>query len=177
MAAFDDFEGLVKARRPRVFLVLGSGQGLIGARVGGAVRLRFADVPGLPAAHVPGHRGCLTVGTLGGVSVLVSEGRVHGYEGHPHEAVVRTTRLAAGWGVPVALYTNAAGGIRGELEPGSLMPIGSLARWGVATPQVLSPRLLGLWGGWPGCYVMLSGPSYETPAEIVALRRAGADAV
>jgi purine-nucleoside phosphorylase len=142
--------------------------------------LPFGEVPGLPVAHVPGHRGCLTLGTLGGVSVLVSEGRVHGYEGHPHDAVVRTTRLAAEWGVKVALFTNAAGGIRDDLRPGSLMPINSLLRWNVATPQVLSPRLLGLWarqGLWPGSYMMLSGPSYETPAEIVALRRTGSDAV
>jgi purine-nucleoside phosphorylase len=177
MTAFDEFGRQAGERAPRVFVVLGSGQGLIGARIQDALRLPFAEVPGLPTAHVPGHKGCLTLGTLGGVSVLVSEGRVHGYEGHPHDAVVRTTRLAAQWGVKVALYTNAAGGIRDDLRPGSLMPIGSLLRWNVATPQVLSPRLLSLWDGWPGSYLMLSGPSYETPAEIVALRRVGADAV
>jgi purine-nucleoside phosphorylase len=177
MLPFADFARLVAERRPAIFLILGSGQGMIAQRIAGAVRLPFAEVPGLPAAHVPGHKGCLTLGDFGGHPVLVSEGRVHGYEGHPEETVVRTTQLAAEWGVRAAVITNAAGGIRGDLEPGSLMPIGQLLRWRQRVPSMLTPAWLARLGPWPGSYLMVSGPSYETPAEIVALRRYGADAV
>lgn len=233
MSDFDVFAQHVREHSPRVFVVLGSGQGVIGERIANAVRLPFTEVPGLPTTRVAGHKGCLTLGTIAGVAVLVSEGRIHTYEGHGNESVVLTTRLAAGWGVRVALFTNAAGGIRGELEPGTLMPISSLAILGLVgkapsidqtirlasgvcqrsgagsvsdgkscstvadvsgsvaplspflcagrpTRQVLSPRLLGLWMRhrvWPGTYAMVSGPSYETPAEITMLRRMGVDAV
>jgi purine-nucleoside phosphorylase len=177
MVTFEEFARKVQERRPAIFLILGSGQGMIAQRIGDAVRLPFPDVPGLPAAHVPGHKGCLTLGTLAGQAVLVSEGRIHGYEGHAEETVVRTTHLASDWGIRVALITNAAGGIRGDLEPGSLLPIHTLLRWRQRVPQILTPAWISRFGKWPGSYVMVSGPSYETPAEIVALRRYGADAV
>ena len=177
MLSFEEFTQQVHERRPAIFLILGSGQGMIAQRIANAVRLPFPEVPGLPAAHVPGHKGCLTLGDFGGQAVLVSEGRIHGYEGHTAETVVRTTHLAADWGVRAALITNAAGGIRGDLEPGSLLPIHTLLRWRQHVPQVLTPAWIHRLGKWPGSYVMVSGPSYETPAEIVALRRYGADAV
>jgi purine-nucleoside phosphorylase len=177
MNIYEEFEQLVCEQAPPVFLILGSGQGQLAQRVERATSLPFHEVPGLPRASVPGHKGCLTLGRLAGVTVLVSEGRVHGYEGHPPEAVVRTTQLAAQWGARLALITNAAGGIRGDLEPGSLLPVNALICWNRVVPNILSPRWVGKLGDWPGSYLMVSGPSYETPAEIVAMRRYGADAV
>lgn len=185
--SFDDFTREARRRGPRAFLVLGSGQGSLAARIEDAVSVPFADVPGLPAAHVPGHRGRLTVGRLGGVPVLVSEGRVHYYEGHDPSVVVRTTHLAADLGVRVAVFTNAAGGIRDDLGPGAVLPLSDvmdmqLPGWWreAARPGPFSPRLLERFtrrGLVPGVYAGVSGPSYETPAEIRALRRLGADAV
>ncbi|MFQ3594182.1 MAG: purine-nucleoside phosphorylase [Gemmataceae bacterium] len=177
MLSLADFGRMVQEYRPALFLVLGSGQGQIAQRITQAQRLAFAEIPGLPAAQVPGHKGCLTLGFLGGCAVLVSEGRLHGYEGHPESSIVRTVQLAAQWGVQAVILTNAAGGIRSDLEPGSLLPIRQLLRFQQPVPQVLTPAWIARFGRWPGSYLMLSGPSYETPAEIVALRRYGVDAV
>ena len=177
VSPFAAFARQVQERRPAIFLVLGSGLGSIAQRLSQTERLPFAEVPGLPKAQVPGHKGCLTLGTFGSHPLLVSEGRIHGYEGHPESTVVRTVELAAEWGLKVALLTNAAGGIRGDLEPGHLLPINQLLRWRQPLPQVLTPAWIARLGRWPGSYLQVPGPSYETPAEVVALRRYGADAV
>ncbi len=174
--------------RPTLFIVLGSGQGLIGARVAGGVSLPFAEVPGMPPASVAGHKGCFTVGTLAGTPVLLAEGRVHGYEGHGEEAVTRPVRFAAEMGVRFALFTNAAGGIRDDLAPGALMPLNGQMDWRERPfpirPTERNPYCPAFLDAvcregrlWPGVYAAVSGPSYETPAEIRALRAAGADAV
>jgi purine-nucleoside phosphorylase len=172
-----------------VFVVLGSGMGPLVERVAAEAALSFADVPGLPSSSIVGHRGRLTLGRWAGRVVLVSEGRLHYYEGHPWDVVVRPIRLAAELGVRVLLLTNAAGGIRADLGPGSLLPLRDQIEWNrpcpwrvQAPPSPYSPRLLELIGraggaSEPGVYAAVTGPSYETPAEIRALRRAGADAV
>lgn len=190
---FQQFEAACRDARPEVFLVLGSGLGILGQRVDAIASVGFADIPGLPASGVVGHRGRWTLGRWGGRVVLVSEGRVHYYEGHRWDVVCTPIRLAARLGVGIALLTNAAGGIREDLVPGSLMPLSNHLEWNrphawrersVMSPY--SPRLLevvvnrGLVMGLqlkPGVYGAVTGPSYETPAEIRALRAAGADAV
>jgi purine-nucleoside phosphorylase len=190
IANYHEFTEECRRARPLLFLVLGSGQGLIGERISSPVSLRFSDTAGMPPATVAGHKGQFTVGTLGGATVLVSEGRVHGYEGHSTEAITRPVRLAADVGVRFAVFTNAAGGIREGLGQGALMPLNSQMDWREkAFPIRASERspycaeLLGLvvreagFPVWPGTYAATSGPSYETPAEVRALRRAGADAV
>lgn len=179
-----------RAQPPLLFLVLGSGQGLIGERIASPLTLPFSEAPGMAPATVAGHRGRFTLGTLGGTQVLVSEGRVHGYEGPSLEAITRPVQLAAEAGARFALFTNAAGGIREGLTPGALMPIHSQLDWRggpvttpPAEPSAYCPGLLGLivreasHPVWPGTYAAVSGPSYETPAEVRALRRFGADAV
>ncbi len=104
-------------------MVLGSGMGEIISRVQIELSLRFADIPGLPSASVQGHHGRLTLGAWAGLRVLVCEGRLHYYEGHSWDMVIRPIRLAAELGARVALLTNAAGGIRADLGPGSFLPI------------------------------------------------------
>lgn len=189
MSDFAAVEALCREARPDVFLVLGSGLGALVDRVEKIARIPFAAIPGLPASSIVGHRGQWTLGRWAGRVVLVSEGRLHYYEGHPWELVARPIQLAAGLGVRVALLTNAAGGIRNDLEPGTLMPIGDHLEWNRPhpwrEPRPTSPycsRLLGLMRQVghqvaPGVYATVTGPSYETPAEIRALRSAGADAV
>jgi purine-nucleoside phosphorylase len=149
----------------------------------------FADIPGLPASSVEGHRGQWALGRCAGKAVLVSEGRLHYYEGHPWQVIVRPIQLAAQLAVRMAILTNAAGGIRPDLGPGSLMPLRDQIEWNRPWPwrqpvghSPYSPRLLELIrlsGATrePGTYAAVTGPSYETPAEIRALQAVGGDAV
>jgi purine-nucleoside phosphorylase len=154
----------------------------------------------MPSARVPGHPGELWLGEVGGATVACLRGRVHAYEGHPVARVVFGARLLAELGCRAVLLTNAAGGIRADLAPGSLMLItdhinlsglNPLVGWGdgpgfIDMTRAYDARLaaaardaagsLGLTLG-EGVYAALLGPSYETPAEIRMLRAVGADAV
>lgn len=185
---------------PTVGVVLGSGLGAWAERLQAAQCLPYASIPHMPAPRVAGHPGELWLGQLGGVSVACLRGRVHAYEGHPVERVVFGARLLAELGCRAVLITNAAGGIRAELSPGSLMLISDhlnlsghnpLVGWGahptfVDLSRAYDERLLAaaeraaarLGLSLPrGVYAALLGPSYETPAEIRMLRTLGADAV
>jgi purine-nucleoside phosphorylase len=188
---FAAFAEAARAARPDAALVLGSGLGSA-ARLSGACAVPFAEVPGLPAATVAGHRGCLALGEWGGRRVLVFEGRAHFYEGHPWRDVTAPVRAAAFLGARVLLLTNAAGGIRDDLGPGSLMAVRDHIEW--TRPYCwrqpgsspYAPRLLDLLDEAAvaaglalrrGVYAMVTGPCYETPAEVRALRAWGAHAV
>jgi purine-nucleoside phosphorylase len=178
---------------PLAVFVLGSGLGPVARRVRNAFSVPFAEIPGLPAASVHGHRGCLTLGDWAGRRVLVYEGRLHYYEGHPWETVEQPLRTAAALGVRLALLTNAAGGIADGLGPGTLMALRdhllcNRPHWWrqPARPSPYSPRLLDALAASAsalnsqlaqGVYAALTGPCYETPAEIRAYRAWGADAV
>jgi purine-nucleoside phosphorylase len=178
---------------PDAVVVFGSGMGAL-RRVRVEHSIPFADA-GLPRTSVAGHKGTLTLGEWAGRRILVFEGRLHYYEGHAWETVERPIWLAAELGARVAMLTNAAGGIAEGLEPGSLMAVRDHIEWtrpdcwrqtGAVRPSPYSPRLLTLLGkaaigaglALPqGVYAAVTGPSYETPAEIRALRVCGADAV
>jgi purine-nucleoside phosphorylase len=193
MSEYDDFRRLCDSYPPRTFVVLGSGMGSLIRRLTPApiASVMFRDVPGLPSSSVAGHLGRLVLSPVIDSSrwILVSEGRVHYYEGHPWEVVVRPIQLAASLGIRTAILTNAAGGIRSDLAPGTLMPIRDHLEWNRPYPwrqparqSPYSKRILDLMaeiGGTsaPGVYASVTGPSYETPAEIRALRSQGADAV
>jgi purine-nucleoside phosphorylase len=185
---------------PEVVFVLGSGMGPVIGRVRRTLSVSFGEVPGLPAASVSGHAGCLTLGEWAGRRVLIFEGRLHYYEGHSWDVVVRPIQTAAALGVQYAVLTNAAGGISDALGPGSLMAITDHIEvtrpsfWrlpgpgglGSARPSPYSPRLRERLAQaaaetgielHQGIYAAVTGPCYETPAEIRALRTWGADAV
>ncbi len=195
MRPFDALAEAARADPPRAALVLGSGIWPVAARVTPALAVPFSEVPGLPTTSVHGHAGRLTYGTWSGVRVLLFEGRLHFYEGNQWETVVRPIRTAVELGARVVVLTNAAGGIRDDLEPGSLMALRDDVEW--TRPYCwreprgqerapYSPRLLALLHEAAracgvelseGVYAQLTGPCYETPAEIRALRAWGADAV
>ncbi len=188
--------------RPRVVIALGSGLGDVVDHLDGARRLGFAAIPEFPEPRVPGHRGELVAGTLGGVSVLVQAGRVHLYEGHTPGTVVLPVRVFRRLGAEVFAVTNAAAGVREGLVPGTLMLltdhinfmwrnplIGPVVAGEQRFPDMSAPydetlsalaravaRDLGITLA-AGVYAGLLGPSYETPAEIRMLGRLGADAV
>jgi purine-nucleoside phosphorylase len=197
---FAELAALCRQSPPLAVLVLGSGMGPIARRVQHSFSVPFGDIPGLPAASVHGHKGCLTLGDWAGQRVLVYEGRVHYYEGHSWETVVAPMQTAATLGVKIAVLTNAAGGITDDLGPGTLMALRdhilcNRPYWwqkpgpggvGSARPSPYSPRLLAALDQSAraldtqlsqGVYAALTGPCYETPAEIRAYRAWGADAV
>jgi purine-nucleoside phosphorylase len=179
--------------RPEVALVLGSGLNHLAEHVRPAASFRFAEIPGLADPTVESHRGILTFGTWGETRLLVFEGRLHFYEGHSWNKVESPVRIAAELGVRTIFLTNAAGGIRDDLQPGSLIAIRDHIEWNrpqcwrsenCATPY--SPQLIErLQAAGRACgvhvsdgvYAAVTGPNYETPAEIRALRAWGADAV
>jgi purine-nucleoside phosphorylase len=183
MSQFDQFRLATEQFQPRGLIVLGSGLSEVASHLELSARVGFGQIPGLVPPTVQGHKGELLLGTWNQVPILLSLGRVHSYEGHSVERVTRLVNLAADLGVENVILTNAAGGIRSDLKPGSLMPIKShwklLGReaWKDTNPTV------GIYDtSWPsdtepGIYAALTGPNYETPAEIRALRALGADAV
>lgn len=182
--------------RPRVLLTLGSGLGALAGEVDHAVHIPFAAV-GLPASTVPGHEGRLVAGTIAGVPILVQQGRVHLYEGHPASAVAACVRAAAAIGVGTYVVTNAAGGLAPTLEPGALLLITDHLNLTGTSPLLGGPTFTDLRDAYDpvlraaaheaahevgehlaeGVYAGLIGPAYETPAEVRMLRTLGADAV
>ncbi|GMV07502.1 MAG: purine nucleoside phosphorylase [Gemmatimonadota bacterium] len=188
--------------RPDVALVLGSGLGPLVDRVEGGVEVGFAELPGFPPAGVAGHAGRWVAGTLGGARVLVQAGRYHVYEGHPPEVVAGPVRLVAALEVGTLVLTNAAGGVDPALEPGDLVLvedhlnlmfrnplIGPVVAGETRFPDMTRPYDQGLLEaaegvaaelGIPvrrGVYAGLTGPAYETAAEIRMLRTLGAHVV
>jgi purine-nucleoside phosphorylase len=190
--SFSDLVDLTRQHPPDLALVLGSGLSELARRLEQSTSVPFAQVPGLCGTSVAGHSGRLTYGNWAGKRVLVFEGRLHYYEGHPWETVVQPARIAHDLGARIFLVTNAAGGIRDDLAPGSLMVLTGQTDWtrpGVTMEPNTRPysrRLNALLAKaaqgrsislTSGVYAQVTGPCYETPAEIRALRSVGADAV
>src|SRR5262249_24036077 len=126
------WNALVDAARrspPAAAFVLGSGLGPIVQRVRAECRVGVADVPGLVAPSVQGHGGELILGEWAGRRVLVFSGRLHFYEGHSRERVAAPVRLAHQLGARELVLTNASGGIRSDLVPGTLMALTDHLAW------------------------------------------------
>jgi purine-nucleoside phosphorylase len=163
-------------------------------------RVPFVELPNLPATSVIGHNGYVTLSDWNCRRILIFEGRLHYYEGHPWPIVIQPIHIAHSLGVHVLLLTNAAGGIGDVLQPGSLMAIQDHIEWtwpycwrrpgpgglGGSRRSPYSPRLLPLLHQaaheqevelYTGTYAAVTGPCYETPAEIRGLKSLGADAV
>jgi purine-nucleoside phosphorylase len=188
---------------PSVAVVLGSGLGAFGESLAGATSVPYDAIPHWPQSRVVGHAGKLVAGTSGRARVLALSGRVHYYEGHALETVTFATRVLGTLGVKTLILTNAAGGINTKFSSGALMVIDDHInymginpliganddRFGPRFPdmsEIYSKRLraiaidaaaaIPMWLEH-GVYIAVSGPSYETPAEIRAFRTLGADAV
>jgi purine-nucleoside phosphorylase len=175
--------------------VLGSGLGAFAERLERPRRVDCTQLEHLPRSTVAGHAGTLVQGELGGVRVLVQNGRVHLYEGRSALEVTLAVQAFALMGASAILLTNAAGGLRPDWKPGTLMRIEDHLNFQGRSP--LQRAAAGAAEVWDaelgraldmaacdasvtlelGVYCALPGPSYETPAEIRMLRIAGADAV
>lgn len=190
---------------PRLALVLGSGLGGVVELLDPEPRARLAyrDIPHVPGAAVEGHAGELVAGTVRGVPAVVLSGRAHPYEGHSQREATLLLRAVLALGVGTLVLTNAAGGLNPEYEPGDMMLITdhinlsgdnpllgpNLDRFGPRFPPLTDAYDPGLRGEAleaaertgialrQGVYIMLSGPSYETRAEMRMLRSLGGDAV
>jgi len=188
---------------PRIALVLGSGLGGFADDFEEAVGIPYEDIPGFVRSTAQGHAGRLVIGKIDSVPVLAMQGRVHYYEGYSLEEVTFAVRTFGLLGVKTLVLTNAAGGINVQLTQGALMVISDhLNLMGVnplrgANDERFGPRFPDMSAVYShelqelvideakaigvevrrGIYGALSGPSYETPAEIHLLRNLGADAV
>ncbi len=188
---------------PRIALVLGSGLGGFADDFEEPVSIPYEDIPGFVRSTAQGHAGRLVVGKIDSVPVLAMQGRVHYYEGYSLEEVTFAVRTFGLLGVKTLVLTNAAGGINVQLTQGALMVISDhLNLMGVnplrgANDERFGPRFPDMSAVYSrelqelvideakaigvevrrGIYGALSGPSYETPAEIHLLRNLGADAV
>jgi xanthosine phosphorylase len=188
---------------PSVGIVLGSGLGAVAEAVVGAVAVGYDELAGFPRPSVEGHRGRAVLGERGGVPVTVLEGRAHLYEGAGMAELAVPIRALRAAGARTVLLTNAAGALRGDLRPGRLMLIADHINLTGTNPLVgpnddaVGPRFPSLRDAYDpalratlrdaarrlgialaeGVYLAVSGPSFETPAEVRAFRALGADAV
>jgi purine-nucleoside phosphorylase len=191
------------ALRPAVGVVLGSGLGAFADALDGSVRIPYSEIPHFPTSTAIGHKGELVVGQCRGVPVAVMAGRVHHYEGYPLQQVVFPVRVLGRFGVKALVLTNAAGAVNTSFRPGELMIIDDHINLMGSNPMIgpneeaLGERFFDMSEAYDralrevgeracraagatvhhGVYIALTGPSYETPAEIRMLRALGADAV
>ncbi len=189
--------------RPEVGIVLGSGLGGLADDLDDALAISFDRLPGWPAATAPGHVGRLLFGTLGGRPIAMLQGRFHLYEGNDPGLVVQPILLFRALGARVVVLTNAAGGLDPSYGPGTLMimrdHINLTGRSPLIGPNAddLGPRFPDMTDAWSprlrvqlraaaaaedvvmqeGVYIGLTGPAYETPAEVRMLAGLGGDAV
>jgi purine-nucleoside phosphorylase len=192
--------------QPVVGLVLGSGLGGLADTLEGRVAISYHDIPGWPQSTVVGHSGQLVIGYLEGKVVVAQQGRAHFYEGYSLQQVTFPMRVMHFMGVEKVILTNAAGGVNKSYKTGDLMLlndhinfVGMVGNNPLVGPNddSIGPRFLGMVHTYDaalrgaakqvavaegiklheGVYACLSGPNFETPAEIRMLRTIGADAV
>jgi purine-nucleoside phosphorylase len=192
--------------QPRVGLILGTGLGGLAEAVEQPTIIPYSEIPGWPVSTVQGHAGRLVVGRLDGQALLVMQGRIHYYEGYDMGQVTLPVRVMQRLGIEIMIVTNAAGAINPSFEPGDVMLITdhlNLAGMAGLNPLIgpnldeLGPRFPDMSQAYDrklselarvvardnkihlheGVYVCLSGPSFESPADLRFLRTAGADAV
>lgn len=184
-------------------VILGSGLGDYAEALEDAVKLPYSEIPGFPRSTVAGHAGMWCCGTLHGKRVVMMQGRFHYYEGYSMKDVTLPVRVMQKIGVKTLIVTNAAGGVNLGYHPGELMVIGDMFSMTAQNP-LIGPNLDAFGPRFPdmscafdkelralahecaneqgfalreGVYAQMTGPTYETPAEIRMLRTLGADAV
>lgn len=191
---------------PRVAIVLGTGLGGLANQIADAQAIPYGEIPHFPLSTVPGHAGRLVLGRLGGVPVAALQGRFHLYEGYSPAQVVLPVRALGRLGARILIVTNAAGGLNPAFAAGELMLLRDhigLGTFAGLNPLIgpnderFGPRFPAMTHAYDaaladharaaaaeqgstlreGVYLMLTGPTFETPAELRFLRACGADAV
>lgn len=189
--------------KPSIGLILGSGLGVLADEIEEAVKIKYEEISDFPVSTVEGHAGQLVIGTLGNIQVVAMQGRFHFYEGYSLDKVTFPVRVMKELGVDTLIVTNAAGGVNESFRPGDLMIISDHINY-MGTNPLIGPNDAALGVRFPdmsaaydkdlrrlakqtaeelnisvqeGVYTAVSGPSYETPAEVRFLRTIGSDAV
>jgi purine-nucleoside phosphorylase len=201
--AADLIAGRVRGFAPRVGLMLGSGLGELAERLDERVEIPYGELPGFHAGGLAGHAGALVLGRLADQPVVIFSGRWHVYEGIEASAITTPIRTLKVLGVEILVLTNAAGSLRPEAGPGSLVCISDHINLMGFNPLVgpnddeAGPRFPSLRDAYDrelrarlhaaadalgtelhdGVYLAVTGPAFETPAEIRAFRTLGADLV
>lgn len=189
--------------KPKVGMILGSGLSSLAAQIKDPVALPYKNIPGLPTGGVAGHASELVMGYLNEVPVLCLKGRLHLYEGVPYDAVRTLVRMVKWMGAETMIITGAVGSLRQEAGPGELMMIEDHINLHPSNPLVghndetIGPRFVNLENAYDselqakmeraakslnielhkGVYLSTLGPMFETPAEIRAFKKWGADVV
>ncbi len=189
--------------QPKVGIILGSGLGAFADSLENKTVIPYSEIPNFPTSSVAGHAGRLIIGTLAGEPIVAMQGRVHMYEGYTPQEVAFPARVLCSLGINSLVVTNAAGGINGSFKAGDLMLIRDHVNLSGKNPLVgpnddrLGPRFPDMSHAYDpelcdilrktasklntplqeGVYVWMSGPSYETPAEIRMLHNMDIDAV
>lgn len=188
---------------PKVSVILGSGLGDISQSLDEAYVIPYDEVPGFPTSTAPGHKGELLFGEISGQPTMLMSGRFHYYEGYSMRTVTFPVRVMQELGIETMIITNASGGLDPSFDVGHPMVIRdqinfmgdspligpNVDDWGPRFPDMSEPydrdlidtaleaaKELGI-GVYEGVYVAVSGPNFETPAELRMLRRFGAEAV
>jgi len=194
-------------QRPQLAIILGSGLGELATEIQDAVAIPYAEIPHFAESTVAGHAGRMVLGTLEGVSVVVLQGRFHTYEGHSAQVAAFPVQVMHQLGAEALIVTNAAGGVNPDYRPGHFMLLrdhisfpGMAGHHPLVGPndERLGTRFPALAKAYDaelraiahsvaarnseivlheGIYTMVSGPSFETPAELRFLRIVGTDAV
>jgi purine-nucleoside phosphorylase len=206
-AQYEEAAAVLRSRigdfQPEVAMVLGSGLGFMAEQAQNAIAVDYKDIPGFRVSTAPGHAGRLVFGELGGKKVAVMQGRLHAYEGYTFEETCFPIRVLRLLGCDKLIITNASGGVDLSFRPGDIMLITdhmkffpdsplwgeNLPEFGVRFPDstyLYTPALQDVARQaakeenialQEGVYMYFPGPSYETPAEIRAIRVLGGNAV
>lgn len=189
--------------KPEIAVILGSGLGSLGDVIENKIIIPYSEIKGFPQIHIQGHKGQLIVGKLNGKDVLCMQGRIHLYEGHAPQTINTVIKAFRQIGIKHLIVTNAAGSLRTNLTPGSIMLIKDHINFSGQNPLIgpnddkYGPRFPDMSDTYnhelrelaskiathlniplqEGTYFMVSGPNFETAAEIKAFATLGADAV
>ena len=182
--------------KPGIGIILGSGLGPLADGIKG-VSIPYEDIPHFPVSKVPGHKGNLVIGELEGKKIVAMQGRSHYYEGHSLEEITYPLRVMKELGAEILMVTNAGGGINKDFKPGDLMVITDHINFMGANPLRGRKEFIDMTFAYDkelveltvkiaseqgikikeGVYIAVTGPNYETPSEIKAFEKIGADAV
>ena len=188
---------------PKIAIILGSGLGELASKITDAIEIPYGEIPNFPVSTVEGHSGKLIFGKLGGRDIMAMKGRFHFYEGYAFEQLVAPVRVMKMMGVERLIVTNAAGAVNTDYAPGDLMMITDHIKMTGASPMCgpnaddFGPRFFDMTRVYDrsmmavarecakraeikvheGVYFFFTGPQFETPAEIRAVRVLGGDAV
>lgn len=196
-------ENFKEIKLPKLGVILGSGLGNLADMIENSLTISYGDIPDFPKSTVVGHKGQFVIGNFEGKDVIMMQGRFHYYEGHPMRELLKPVYTMKMLGVESIIVTNAAGGVNTSFKPGTLMIINDHINFSFSNPLIgenidyFGERFPDMTKAYTkeyiekakevanklsidvkeGVYLMWSGPTYETPAEIRAFRTLGADAV